>query len=135
MPQGHHGDLGAEIADVVLPGCAFTEKASSYANLEGRTQRTARAVSPPGEAREDWKIVRALSELAGKPLPYAHLDGVRERLAAVAPQLADTNEAVHPVSHTLAKVSRERRARDAAKPCVCPRAFAGPRCCAATLWP
>jgi len=101
--QGHHGDLGAEIADVVLPGAAYTEKEGSYANLEGRVQRTARAVSPPGEAREDWKVLRALSELAGSPLPYATAAGVRERLAALAPSLADSSETVEPVNAAIAK--------------------------------
>lgn len=88
----------------MLPSAAYTEKVGTYANMEGRAQRTARAVSPPGEARDDWKVLRAISELAGKPLPYATHDGMRERLAAVAPQLADGNETVHAVSHELAKV-------------------------------
>jgi len=101
--QGHHGDLGAEIADVVLPGSAYTEKNATYANLEGRVQRTARAVSPPGEARDDWKILRALSEVSGKPLPYSDAEGMSERLAEVAPHLADTSEVVEPVSAHIAK--------------------------------
>eukprot|EP00302_Diacronema_sp_CCMP2436_P023218 CAMPEP_0179926746 /NCGR_PEP_ID=MMETSP0983-20121128/7947_1 /TAXON_ID=483367 /ORGANISM="non described non described, Strain CCMP 2436" /LENGTH=764 /DNA_ID=CAMNT_0021830401 /DNA_START=10 /DNA_END=2304 /DNA_ORIENTATION=+ len=101
--QGHHGDLGAETADVILPGSAYTEKVGTFANMEGRSQRTARAVSPPGEARDDWKILRAVSELAGKPLSYACLDSVRERLAAVSPALADMSEGLHPVSSEIAK--------------------------------
>ncbi|XP_022237693.1 NADH-ubiquinone oxidoreductase 75 kDa subunit, mitochondrial-like [Limulus polyphemus] len=60
--QGHHGDAGAEIADVILPGAAYTEKQATYINMEGRAQQTMVAVTPPGMAREDWKIVRALSE-------------------------------------------------------------------------
>jgi NADH-quinone oxidoreductase subunit G len=83
--QGHHGDAGAHRADVILPGVAFTEKNATYVNTEGRTQRTRLAVFPPGEAREDWKIVRALSEALGKTLPYDTLSQVRERLAAVNP--------------------------------------------------
>ena len=63
---GHHGDNGASIADAVLPGAAYTEKQATYVNTEGRAQQTLVAVSPPGMAREDWKIVRALSEVAGK---------------------------------------------------------------------
>lgn len=62
---GHHGDNGASIADAVLPGAAYTEKQATYVNTEGRAQQTLMAVSPPGMAREDWKILRALSEVAG----------------------------------------------------------------------
>ncbi|VBB68591.1 NADH-ubiquinone oxidoreductase chain G [invertebrate metagenome] len=81
--QGHHGDAGARRADVVLPGAAYTEKNALYVNTEGRVQSTQLAVFPPGEAREDWKIVRALSERVGKPLPYESLADVRARLAEV----------------------------------------------------
>ncbi|XP_053554628.1 NADH-ubiquinone oxidoreductase 75 kDa subunit, mitochondrial [Bombina bombina] len=85
--QGHHGDVGAPIADVILPGAAYTEKASTYVNTEGRAQRTFAAVTPPGLAREDWRIIRAISELAGVTLPYDDHDGVRERLQEVSPNL------------------------------------------------
>ena len=68
--QGSHGDAGAHRADVILPGAAYTEKDAIYVNTEGRPQMTARAVFPPGEAREDWKILRALSGALGKPLPF-----------------------------------------------------------------
>ncbi len=64
--QGHHGDAGAHRADVVLPGAAYTEKDATYVNTEGRVQLGRRAVFPPGEAREDWTILRALSEALGK---------------------------------------------------------------------
>lgn len=60
---GHHGDVGAPIADVILPGAAYTEKSATYVNTEGRAQQTRVAVTPPGLAREDWKIIRALSEV------------------------------------------------------------------------
>lgn len=60
---GHHGDVGAPIADVILPGAAYTEKSATYVNTEGRAQKTQVAVTPPGLAREDWKILRALSEV------------------------------------------------------------------------
>ena len=56
--QGHHGDLGAQLADVVLPGCAYTEKSTTWVNAEGRSQMGRAAVPPPGSAREDWKIIR-----------------------------------------------------------------------------
>lgn len=61
--KGHHGDRGAEMADVVLPGAAYTEKTATYVNIEGRAQQTRAALVPPGMAREDWKIIRALSEV------------------------------------------------------------------------
>lgn len=85
--QGHHGDVGAAMADVVLPGAAYTEKCATYVNAEGRAQQTLVAVTPPGKAREDWKIIRALSEVVGERLPYDNLDEVRERLAEVSPAL------------------------------------------------
>jgi NADH-quinone oxidoreductase subunit G len=83
--QGHHGDKGAHRADVILPGCAYTEKSATYVNTEGRAQHTRRAVFPPGDGREDWSILRALSDVLGKKLPYDTLAAVRERLAAVSP--------------------------------------------------
>uniref|UniRef100_A0A2K6C350 NADH-ubiquinone oxidoreductase 75 kDa subunit, mitochondrial n=1 Tax=Macaca nemestrina TaxID=9545 RepID=A0A2K6C350_MACNE len=85
--QGHHGDVGAPIADVILPGAAYTEKSATYVNTEGRAQQTKVAVTPPGLAREDWKIIRALSEIAGITLPYDTLDEVRNRLEEVSPNL------------------------------------------------
>lgn len=78
--QGHHGDLGAHEADVILPGAAFTEKSGTYVNIEGRVQRTAQAIFPPNLAREDWKILRALSDYLDQNLPYDTLDGVRSRM-------------------------------------------------------
>jgi NADH-quinone oxidoreductase subunit G len=81
--QGHHGDAGANRADVILPGAAYTEKSGAYVNTEGRVQLARRAAYPPGEAREDWAILRALSERLGKTLPYDSVDQVRARLIAV----------------------------------------------------
>ena len=83
--QGHHGDKGAACADVILPGAAYTEKTATYISTEGRVQRTELALFPPGEAREDWKIIRAFSAMIDKPLPYDTLPAVRARLAAVNP--------------------------------------------------
>lgn len=83
--QGHHGDKGASRADVVLPGAAYTEKAGTYVNFEGRVQQTRTAISVPGDARDDWKIVRAVSEFAGVALPYDSQEGVAARLADVSP--------------------------------------------------
>ena len=70
--QGHHGDAGAHRADVILPGAAYTEKHGTYVNTEGRVQLGRRAVYPPGEAREDWAILRALSERAGQDAALRH---------------------------------------------------------------
>ncbi|HEX7967268.1 MAG TPA: NADH-quinone oxidoreductase subunit NuoG [Stellaceae bacterium] len=83
--QGHHGDRGARRADVVLPGAAYTEKDATYVNTEGRVQLGRRAVFPPGDAREDWKILRALSGALGHKLPYDLLAQLRKRLIAVNP--------------------------------------------------
>jgi NADH-quinone oxidoreductase subunit G len=83
--QGHHGDKGAAAADVILPGAAYTEKDGTYVNTEGRVQRGELAVFGPGEAREDWKILRAFSAMIDKPLPYDTLEQVRARLVAVNP--------------------------------------------------
>ena len=85
--QGHHGDKGAELADVVLPGAAYTEKNGTYINTEGRAQVAQFVVAPPGKSREDWQIIRALSEVIGTPLPYDSLDQVRNRMAEVSPTL------------------------------------------------
>jgi len=86
--QGSHGDRGAHRADVILPGAAYTEKDGTYVNTEGRAQMTARAIFPPGEAREDWKILRALSAVLGEPLPFDSLQALRAKMYAAHPNLA-----------------------------------------------
>ncbi len=86
--QGTHGDRGAHRADVILPGAAYTEKSGTYVNLEGRPQTTNRAVFPPGDAREDWAILRALSDGLGKRLPFDSLGALRKALYAAHPHLA-----------------------------------------------
>ena len=83
--QGHHGDAGAHVADVILPGAAYTEKDATYVNLEGRVQRGQLAVYPPGDAREDWKIIRALSDALNATLPYTTLADVRRGLVKANP--------------------------------------------------
>ena len=104
--QGHHGDLGAPLADVCLPATAYTEKGATWVNTEGRSQMGRTAVSPPGAAREDWKIIRyvlrshlkvllhsqfilfsALSEVIGTPLPYDDVLELRDRLWEISPAL------------------------------------------------
>ena len=85
--QGHHGDAGAHAADVILPGAAYTEKDGTYVNTEGRVQRGRRATFPPGEAREDWTILRALSDVLGKTLPYDNIGELRAEMVQQAPAL------------------------------------------------
>jgi NADH-quinone oxidoreductase subunit G len=85
---GTHGDRSAHRADVILPGAAYPEKSGLYVNTEGRAQMAARAAFPPGDAREDWAILRALSDLVGERLPYDSLSGLRRALFAAHPQLA-----------------------------------------------
>ncbi len=85
---GSHGDAGAHRADVVLPGSAYTEKSATYVNTEGRVQRTRLAVFAPGEAKEDWKILRALSDAVGKPLAYDTPKQLRDRLVQANPVFA-----------------------------------------------
>jgi NADH-quinone oxidoreductase subunit G len=86
--QGSHGDSGAHRADVILPGAAFTEKAITYVNTEGRPQMARRATFPPGEAREDWAILRALSEALGATQPWNSLAELRRAMYEKAPHLA-----------------------------------------------
>ena len=83
--QGHHGDAGAARADVILPGAAYTEKPGTYVNTEGRVQRGLLAVYPPGEAREDWRILRAFSEVIGRTLPYDTIAGAARAAGAGEP--------------------------------------------------
>ena len=85
--QGHHGDRGAQIADVILPGAAYTEKHGTYVNTEGRVQMTRAATSIPGAARDDWKILRAASEYLGAPLPYDDIEALRDRMEEISPAL------------------------------------------------
>ncbi|MEH2572932.1 NADH-quinone oxidoreductase subunit NuoG [Bradyrhizobium sp. AZCC 1708] len=84
---GTHGDRGVHRADVILPGAAYTEKSGLYVNTEGRAQIASRAAFPPGEAREDWAIVRALSDVLGKKLPYDSLQALRQTLFKAFPHL------------------------------------------------
>ena len=85
---GHHGDAGAHAADVILPGAAYTEKNGTYVNLEGRVQRSNKAIFAPGDAREDWSILRALSDVMGKTLPFDSFAELRANMAKDHPELA-----------------------------------------------
>ena len=86
--QGSHGDHGAHRADVILPGAAYTEKTGTYVNTEGRPQAARRANFPPGEARDDWAILRALSEVLGAKLPFDSFTELRARMYQAVPHLA-----------------------------------------------
>lgn len=86
--QGTHGDKGAHRADVILPSSAYTEKSGTYVNTEGRVQMADRATFPPGDAREDWAILRALSAALGKTLPFDSLAGLRKALYEAHPHFA-----------------------------------------------
>src|ERR1700686_2730205 len=87
--QGHHGDRGAARADVVLPGAAYAEKDGTYVNTEGRGQLGRGATFPPGGRREDWTILRALSGVLGKPLPFDSLRDLRQHMRAAHPTLGE----------------------------------------------
>ncbi|MTV12774.1 MULTISPECIES: NADH-quinone oxidoreductase subunit NuoG [Bradyrhizobium] len=89
---GTHGDQGAHRADVILPGAAYTEKSGIYVNTEGRAQIANRAAFPPGEAREDWAIIRALSDVLGKKLPFDSLQVLRQAMFKAHPHLMRLDE-------------------------------------------
>lgn len=84
---GHHGDKGAHHADVILPAATYAEKPGTYVNLEGRVQFSERAMFAPGEARDDWTILRALSDVIGRPLPFDDFAGLRRAMIAEVPAL------------------------------------------------
>ena len=90
--MGSHGDAGAHHADVILPGSAYTEKSVTYVNTEGRVQMTSRAAYAPGQAKEDWAILRALSAVLGKPLPFDSLSDLRKQLYAEHPHFSMLDE-------------------------------------------
>ena len=85
---GTHGDHGANRADVILPGAAYTEKSATFVNTEGRVQMGNRAIFPVGDAKEDWAIIRALSDVLGARLPFDTLTQLRAALYGDAPHLA-----------------------------------------------
>jgi NADH-quinone oxidoreductase subunit G len=102
---GTHGDRGANRADVILPGATYTEKSATYVNTEGRVQMTNRAAFPPGEAKEDWAILRALSAQLGHTLPFDSLAALRAALYAVHPHLAMLDEAAKADPASLAALA------------------------------
>jgi NADH dehydrogenase (ubiquinone) Fe-S protein 1 len=113
--QGHHGDKGAARANVILPGAAYTEKYGTYVNTEGRAQTTKNAVAPIAQARNDWEIIRALSEVCGKTLPVNSMEDMRNRLADVAPHLASRGMIVEPMSSMVQNGTYAKFVADKAK--------------------
>ena len=103
--QGTHGDAGAHCADVIFPGAAYTEKSAIYVNTEGRPQLTERAVFPPGEAREDWTIIRALSAQLGMPLEYDTLAELRTAMFLDHNHLAMIDEIIRDDAFDLKKLT------------------------------
>jgi NADH-quinone oxidoreductase subunit G len=102
---GTHGDRGAHRADVILPGAAYTEKSGLYVNTEGRVQMAARAAFPPGDAREDWAILRALSDALGQKLPYDSLGSLRAALFKAVPHLARVDQIAAGNAADIAKLA------------------------------
>ncbi len=111
---GTHGDRGAHRADVILPGAAYTEKSATYVNTEGRPQQTTRGAFPPGDAKEDWAILRALSEKLGHTLPYNTLGQLRTALYAEHPHLAKLEEIEAADAGALADLAK-KAPKDAGK--------------------
>ncbi len=109
---GSHGDRGAHGADVILPGAAFTEKSGLYVNTEGRVQIAERAVFPKGEAKEDWAILRALSERVGATLPYDGLTQLRDKLIAEHPTFGQIDWKPTPAAFDPAKLGRAGEVED-----------------------
>jgi len=110
---GTHGDAGAHRADVILPGAAYTEKNGLYVNTEGRVQMGVRAVFPKGEAKEDWAILRALSDRLGARLPYDTLEQLRARLFADHPTFGQIDYAPGGAALDLGKVGKSGKLSDA----------------------
>ena len=104
--MGTHGDAGAHRADVILPAAAYTEKSVTYVNTEGRPQMTTRAAFPPGDAKEDWAILRALSETLGATQKWNNMDELRRAMYAVAPHLAALDQRFPADAAALSELGR-----------------------------
>jgi NADH-quinone oxidoreductase subunit G len=103
---GTHGDRGAHRADVILPGAAYPEKAGIYVNTEGRVQMASRAAFPPGDAREDWAILRALSDVLGHKLPYDSLGSLRQAIFAAHPHFMRIDQIAPGDAGDIAKLAK-----------------------------
>jgi len=105
--QGSHGDRGAHRADVILPGAAYTEEPGLFVNTEGRPQLAARASFAPGDAKENWAILRALSGEMGAALPYDSIGALRDAIVAVHPHLGDIDVVAENAGEALAQNQME----------------------------
>jgi NADH-quinone oxidoreductase subunit G len=103
---GTHGDRGAHRADVILPAAAYAEKSAIYVNTEGRVQLANRAAFPPGDAREDWAILRALSDVLGKKLPYDSLAALRQAMVAAHPHFMRIDQIASGDAADIAKLAK-----------------------------
>ena len=111
---GTHGDRGAHRADVILPGAAYPEKSVLYVNTEGRVQMANRAAFPPGDAREDWAILRALSEAVGQTLPYDSLAQLRQALFDACPHMMRVDQIAAGAAADIGKLAKLSGAADKA---------------------
>ncbi len=109
---GSHGDAGAAAADIILPGAAYTEKSGIYTNLEGRVQIAERCVFPKGQAKEDWAIIRALSDHVGKTLPYDSLSQLRDKLITDHPVFGRIDVRPAPKAFDLRSVGQKGDLKD-----------------------
>jgi NADH-quinone oxidoreductase subunit G len=116
---GSHGDAGASRADVILPGAAYTEKSATYVNTEGRAQMALRASFPPGDAREDWAILRALADKVGAVPSWSNLDELRAAMYKIAPQLAQLDQ-VHKADAAALSELQEGAGKTSSAPFVSP---------------
>ncbi len=105
---GHHGERTAQVADVILPSAAYTEKNGTWINLEGRVQKSFAAVPPPGEAQAPWRILRALSETLGAKPPWNDLQGLREKLLEEHPELGKPDRPLTAAWTSLGKAAALR---------------------------
>ena len=105
---GTHGDRGAQVADVILPGAAYTEKSGTLVNLEGRPQRLTRGAFPPGEAREDWAILRALSAELGVALPYDNLAALTRAMRSAVPLLGELDTVVPSDPASVQRLAKQK---------------------------
>ena len=115
---GTHGDRGAHRADVILPGAAYTEKSGTYVNTEGRVQMSLRASFPPGDAREDWAILRALSDQIGQRLPFDSLQQLRAALYKAHPHFAALDQIAPADAASLASLPQGKVGMGAFAPAV-----------------
>lgn len=113
--QGHHGDRSVYRANIILPSVAFSEKEGTYENTEGCTQQTCPAVPTVGDSRDDWKILRALSEVCGDALPYDTVSALRARIRAVSPNLFRLDER-EPTSAWIRELKPEFNPKMSSKP-------------------